>query len=121
MKVNYLKGKVIMTFKTNVPDRWIDNPDSLPLKGLTEPDDGDKKQRGKSIDLKTSAIKVNQHLQTASLSHATFQASKTRENFRSFGGSKEDLGSSEKSQRVFHLSQNSTTRERNNNEVIHLD
>lgn len=103
--MSYLKGKMIMTFKTNVPDRWIENPDRLPRKAFHELDD--KKSAGQKSftqaaettgDLRHSAAKVHNHCASASLSNATFMAaSKTRENFRSFGGSKDDIVSSDKS------------------------
>ena len=103
--MSYLKGKMIMTFKTNVPDRWIEHPEQLPLKAFHELDN--RKSLGhKSMtqgaettgDLRNSAVKVNNHCASASLSNATFNAaSKTRENFRSFGGSKDDIVSSDKS------------------------
>jgi len=94
-----------MTFKTNVPDRWIENPDQLPSKSFNEQHNNFEKKRGMSLatgadannDLRQAAIKVNNHFQSASLSQATFQASKARENFRSFGVSKDDMASSEKS------------------------
>ena len=114
VKVTYLKGKMIMTFKTNVPDRWIENPEQLPYKAFAEMENKDTNvtlhQRGMSLttggelasDLKQSVAKVSKHCQSASLGHhSNFHAnSKTRENFRSFG-SKDDIISSNKSH---HLS-----------------
>lgn len=35
-----LKGKMIMTFKDNVPQRWIENPERLPVASVTENDGG---------------------------------------------------------------------------------
>ena len=100
-----------MTFKTNVPDRWIENPDQLPFKSFHKLDSDDKKKKSvndggdifKSLtqgaadlaasrgSIRNSVTKVNNHCASATISNATFNAaSKTRENFRSFGNSGDD-------------------------------
>ena len=40
VRINMLKGKMIMTFKDNVPQRWIENPERLPVASVTENDGG---------------------------------------------------------------------------------
>lgn len=42
VRIQHLKGKMIMTFKTNIPERWLDNPRSLPTASIAESVDGDK-------------------------------------------------------------------------------
>ena len=65
-----------MTFKTNVPDRWIENPDQLPFQAFN---------KGMDIvdDEKKSATMVSKHGQSASLGHSNIRTLKTHDNFRS--------------------------------------
>ena len=60
VRYHYNKGKMVLTFKSNVPDRWLDNPDQLPYSSFAKlPGGKASAQKGRnqaSASLNTSGM-----------------------------------------------------------------